>query len=158
MSQAPAQFAHRCPDCGAELQGFGDCWLCQRPFVRTQEIEAPPLPREAYYTAPTHSGDNTLLIVSGVASLMVILVGGGIMANDVTMGIVFWLIAVPVLVAITVIAQHPPRAADSAQRGLTTMSAASRFLMGIAIAFGMIGLLIFVAVVVLFVLCLASFR
>lgn len=87
--------------------------------------------------------------------VMVALVGLGLMSLDTTLGVAFWILVVPALVAIVVVVSQRRVLGGSATGG---MSIFANIVMAIGLAIGTSVLLAVGAVGVLFVLCLASFR
>ena len=157
MSQAPRSSSDvpHCPDCGAEVQGFGDCWLCQRRNTNLRHIQPAPLEVRVADQRRRQSTQTTLMGLSVAGFVMVALVGLGLMSLDTTLGVAFWILVVPALVAIVVVVSQRRVLGGSATGG---MSIFANIVMAIGLAIGTSVLLAVGTVGVLFVLCLASFR
>ncbi|QDU30579.1 hypothetical protein ETAA8_57250 [Anatilimnocola aggregata] len=151
MSNAlPVHQAPHCPECGAEVQGFGDCWLCHRRNANLQGVQPPPIAYQSPAAPQNNSVYYTLKGLSIAAFLMVALIGLGLLNSDTSFGILFWIVVLPALVSMAVVAcQFNPaqRAAPGA------MNVIAKVVMAIGLTLGMIVVCVTVAVGALFIIC-----
>ena len=158
MANKPSFPEYHCPECGADVRGFCDyCWLCNHPLAPPEIVDlepaAPPVAHPNFLTKEKKSTDALLVVVTLVGTLMILQIGVSLLSYDVTLGLTFWVLAVPALIAI---------AATLARRGkqeatVTSIAGAvGKAFLWVGVAIGAIVMMTIAGVVMLFIVCIGA--
>jgi hypothetical protein len=158
MAKIHSPTKQRCPECGAEVEGFEDCWLCQGKGANRQ-ISPPQANTAVLYPPPAkgegsgQSADWWLIVGSVVLTILIFQVGISLFSYDATLAILFWIVGVPGLIAISATIYHRTGRAGDASLGQTI----AKTFLHIGWVVGLVVLIIFGICAALFAICMGIF-
>jgi len=137
---------HHCPECGAEIDGPGFCWLCKSPVTAPLKIQPAALEPLFPFAAPAKP-DRTLLWLTLAASIMVIIVGIGTYLHEPWIGVAYFVFALPAMLAIAaVVLSFQFQAGSNASVGLRVLAGVSTFFLTLTVGI-IVGMILIAAAI-----------
>ncbi|QDU30580.1 hypothetical protein ETAA8_57260 [Anatilimnocola aggregata] len=145
----------QCPECGAEIDGVGTCWLCNAHVTEPRLLSAAKFASEGTSPfAPTANRRQQQWLIAIAAFVMATLVGIGTYVYEPILGVLYLIVVTPAMVAVAVSIltyRESPHSSNSLLARVVAVLAT--FLATVVIILAIGAILIVVAIIALVVLC-----